>query len=238
MISLDATTTISRSLQIALAAVPAAELAWVSNYGDNSEDDIDLTTQTGVTTNITAISIMDSPDADTNQFQLKTFHIKNQNAAAATVIVQYNDNATVREIFRATLEQHDTLQYNQMHGWFVTNSTGAIKFVTSPALPVETSVAADSNPSAATLTDLYTVVNNFEGRIIVANRSATATSFRLSRAPNGEANDDSHYFAYDTPIAGNDIYLTGELTADATDVFRVYATLATLTFTLHGQNRT
>lgn len=95
-----------------------------------------------------------------------------------------------------------------------------------------------STPSATTLTDLYTVgaaTNTVVSTISVCNRSATATSFRLSHAPAGAVDATTHYFAYDTPIGGNDtVWFTGGISMAATDKLRVYATLATLTFQAWG----
>ena len=95
-----------------------------------------------------------------------------------------------------------------------------------------------SNPSATTLTDLYTVPaakSAVVSTLSVCNRSATATSFRLSHAVAGAADALTQYFAYDAPIGGNEtIWLTGGIALAATDKLRVYATLATLTFQCWG----
>lgn len=97
---------------------------------------------------------------------------------------------------------------------------------------------AQSNPSAATLTDAYTVAASTQvvlSSITIANRSATATSFRLSIAANGAADNNNQYLYYDVSILGNETFVaTIGATMDAADVVRVYATLATLTFTLFG----
>lgn len=99
-------------------------------------------------------------------------------------------------------------------------------------------VLAQTNPSAATLTDSYTVPANTStvvSSIVVANRSAVATSFRISVAPNGAADSNEQYLYYDIPIAGNDTFVaTIGVTLDAADVIRVRATLATLSFNTFG----
>ena len=65
------------------------------------------------------------------------------------------------------------------------------------------------------------------------NESATATSFRVSVQIAGAADDPKQYHAYDIPITGNgkDKVL---VTCGATDVIKVYATLATVSFQLYG----
>ena len=97
---------------------------------------------------------------------------------------------------------------------------------------------AQSNPSATTLTDAYTVpasTSTTISTIVVANRSSTATSFRISVAVAGAAGDPKQYLYYDIPIPGNDTFCaTLGITLASTDVLRVYATLATLSFSLFG----
>jgi len=99
-------------------------------------------------------------------------------------------------------------------------------------------VLAQTNPSAATLTDSYTVPSSTSATIstiTVANRSSTATSFRISVAVAGAANDNKQYLYYDVAIPGNDTFAaTIGVTLATTDVIRVYATLATLTFNIFG----
>lgn len=97
-------------------------------------------------------------------------------------------------------------------------------------------VLEQSNPSVTTLTDLYEVPasTKLEGKVVIANRSATGTSYRVSLASAGAADDPSHYIAYDVEIPGNDSDATPRFVAPAGCVVRVYATLATLTFTLTG----
>lgn len=103
-------------------------------------------------------------------------------------------------------------------------------------------VLGQSNPLAATLTDAYTVPGATQtviSSIWVCNRSATATKFRLAISPNGAADDNKHYLAYDAPILGNEsICAVSGITLDAADVLRVYATLATLSFNIYGSELT
>jgi hypothetical protein len=99
-------------------------------------------------------------------------------------------------------------------------------------------VLGQSAPSATTATTLYTVPAATEtvvSTIVVANRAATAGSFRLSVRPNGAAQANEHYLAYDVPIAANDsTTLTLGVTMDATDVITVYASSADMSFNVFG----
>lgn len=100
-------------------------------------------------------------------------------------------------------------------------------------------VLGQSAPLATTLTTLYTVpgaTSTVASSIVVCNRSAAATSFRIAIRPGGAAISNEHYLYYDVAIAGNDTFIaTIGITLAATDVVSVYNDLATLSFTLFGQ---
>lgn len=100
-------------------------------------------------------------------------------------------------------------------------------------------ILGQSSPSADSLTSAYTVPASTEAvisTIVVANRSGTATSFRLAVRPNGASVADQHYIAYDVAIDGNAVIaLTLGITMDASDVLSVYADDATLSFSVFGQ---
>ena len=99
-------------------------------------------------------------------------------------------------------------------------------------------VLAQSAPSATTNTDVYTVPSATQvviSTVTICNRTATAATYRIAIRPDGAAIANQHYIAYDAPISGNDtVALTLGLTADAADVFTIYASNANLSFNLLG----
>lgn len=99
-------------------------------------------------------------------------------------------------------------------------------------------VLGQSNPSATTLTALYTVPGATAATvssISVCNRSATPTTFRVAVAIAGAADANQQYLYFDLSIPGNETFVaTVGLTLAATDVVRVYAGAATLTFQAFG----
>ena len=99
-------------------------------------------------------------------------------------------------------------------------------------------VLAQSAPSAATATDVYTVPAATEtviSTVIIANRAATAGSFRLSVRPNGGTQTNAMYCAYDVPVAANDsTTLTLGLTVDAADVITAYCSSAHMSINIFG----
>lgn len=103
-------------------------------------------------------------------------------------------------------------------------------------------VLGQAAPSATTLTTIYTVpalTSTACSSIVVCNRSATATSFRIAVQPAGASISNQHYLYYDVTIAGNDTFIaTIGISLATTDVVSVYAGLATLSFSLFGQENT
>ena len=77
------------------------------------------------------------------------------------------------------------------------------------------------------LTTVYTVPSSTESvisTIILANRTASATTFRIAIRPDGAAISNSHYIAYDVPLAANDsTTLTLGITVNAADLISVKA---------------
>lgn len=99
-------------------------------------------------------------------------------------------------------------------------------------------VLGQSNPSATTNTDLYTVGAGMSAvcsTITICNQAATAAAFRLAVRPAGATITAQHYIAYDTSIPANDVLtMTIGLTLAATDVVTVYASTSTISFNLFG----
>lgn len=99
-------------------------------------------------------------------------------------------------------------------------------------------VLAQSAPSATTATDVYTVPSATEAvvsTIVVANRAATAGTYRISVRPNGASQTNAMYLAYDVPLAANDsTTLTLGITMDAADVLTVYTSSADMSVNVFG----
>lgn len=99
-------------------------------------------------------------------------------------------------------------------------------------------VLGQNDLAATTLTDVYTVPSATEtviSTIIIANRTASAETFRIAIRPNGATVSDEHYIAYGVPIAANDsTTLTLGITLDATDVLSVWASAVDLSVNVFG----
>jgi glucose-6-phosphate dehydrogenase assembly protein OpcA len=99
-------------------------------------------------------------------------------------------------------------------------------------------VLGQVNPSATTLTTLYTVPSAKEAvvsSVSVANLTATAATFRLAVRPAGEAIANKHYIGYDITVGASDsTIITVGLTLATTDVLSVYASTANVAFQAFG----
>jgi hypothetical protein len=100
-------------------------------------------------------------------------------------------------------------------------------------------VLGQSAPAATTAADVYTVGSGLQAvisTVTVCNRATGSATYRVSVRPDGAAQANQHYIAYDAAVAANDtIALTLGLTMDAADVVTVYGSSANLSFGVFGQ---
>ena len=99
-------------------------------------------------------------------------------------------------------------------------------------------VLGQSNPSATTVTTVYTVPASKEAvvsSISVANLTATAATYRIAIRPAGASIANQHYLGYDITVGASDsTIITVGLTLATTDVISVYASTANLVFQAFG----
>ena len=98
-------------------------------------------------------------------------------------------------------------------------------------------VLGQSNPSATTLTTLYTVPSGASAicsTLSVCNLGVSAT-FRIAVRPSGASISNQHYLVYDAILNADDsFYLTLGLSLAATDVVSIYSSTNTVAFSLFG----
>jgi hypothetical protein len=99
-------------------------------------------------------------------------------------------------------------------------------------------VLGQSAPSATTATTLYTVpaaTSAVISTLVVANRAATAATYRIAIRPAGATLANQHYIAYDVTVgAGDSTTLTLGITLAATDIITVYGSTANFSFSAFG----
>jgi glucose-6-phosphate dehydrogenase assembly protein OpcA len=109
-------------------------------------------------------------------------------------------------------------------------------------MPTVYKVLGQSAPSATTATTLYTVpsaTSTVVSTLIIANRAATAATYRIAIRPAGATLANEHYIAYDVTVGASDsTTLTLGITLAATDVITVYGSTANLSFNAFGSEIT
>lgn len=99
-------------------------------------------------------------------------------------------------------------------------------------------VLGQSAPTATTDTDVYTVpaaTTAVLSTVVVANRSASAVTYRIAVRPDGATLANQHYIAYDVNVGASDsTTITLGITMDAGDVLSVYAGTGDLSFNVFG----
>ena len=99
-------------------------------------------------------------------------------------------------------------------------------------------VLGQLDPSATTVTILYTVPDMSQttvSSIIVANRTGSAITFRLSVHVAGASADDKQYLYYDKSVAANDtLNIVIGITLNQADVVKVYTSAVDMSFNMFG----
>lgn len=105
-------------------------------------------------------------------------------------------------------------------------------------MPTAYKVLGQSAPSATTATTLYTVpasTSAVVSSIVIANRDASAATYRIAIRPGGATLANQHYIAYDVTVGASDsTVLTLGITLATTDVITIYASTANLSFSAYG----
>jgi hypothetical protein len=97
-------------------------------------------------------------------------------------------------------------------------------------------VLAQSAPSAATATTLYTSSSAvIVSTLNAANIGGTQDTIRVAVRPAGAALANQHYIAYGVPLAAGSVFsIQGGLTLASTDVITVYSTTGNTSFSAFG----
>lgn len=105
-------------------------------------------------------------------------------------------------------------------------------------MPQTHKVLGQANPSAATLTTLYTVPSSTQSvasTLTICNQGSTLATYRVAVRPAGATATAQHYVVYDAPVAAYDtVFLTVGIAVNTTDVVSVYASSASVAFSLFG----
>jgi len=120
------------------------------------------------------------------------------------------------------------------------NNQLQIEIVGSTSVPSARKMLGQAAPAATTETTLYTVPASTSAEVTslwVAERNGVAATFRISISVGGGATANKDYIAYNVAIAANaalELLNGAKLMLAATDVVRVFASTADLSFNASG----
>lgn len=151
MMILDSTT---KSLNLVLGAAKTTnDLSFVAHYVDITSIGFTSIASDGLTSGITAITLVPPPPAST-QRQVKYISIFNGDTISTSVSVRINNNGVLRGIVKVLLDPNDTLSYSDSNAWSVLDGSGRIKSWAEVSFPFDITNA--SNLTSGTLN--YSVI--------------------------------------------------------------------------------
>jgi hypothetical protein len=167
-----------RKLEVVLAGtVTTNQLQVTTHFTDTRAAGVTgIGSQVSNTNNTTDVDIVSSPTSGVTR-AIDSITIYNKDTVAATVTCKYSDNGTEYILVKATLTAGDTLQYENDHGWWVVDSTGATK------------ISGGGGGGSGSIT------------IVNATGDGTTTTFDLGMSP---ANEASVFVFQDGVFQNND----------------------------------
>lgn len=124
MIILDATT---KSIQVVLGeAISSVDCDYTASYVDVTTTTFTPISGDGTTNGVTPVTIVAAP-AGSTQRKIENITVYNADTITHTLTFSYNDNSTLRTLFKCTLLAGETVNFYQTKGWVTTNEGGLLK---------------------------------------------------------------------------------------------------------------
>jgi hypothetical protein len=164
MLILDATT---KSIVVAMSGAAATtNPSYVTSYSDDTGTAFTEGSSDGALNGTLSVTIVASPASSTRRL-IKTIYISNTDTAQVTLTVSYNDNSTLRQIAKVTLQVGDTWSTDG-----TTDSAGSLKTSVGFASSTGTgAVVLQTNPSITN----PTITNYIETLQAVGTVGSTST---------------------------------------------------------------
>lgn len=124
MLILDATT---KSIQAVIDGAPTStNPVYVVSWADHTTSEFTPGSSTGSTNGSTPVTVVAAPVSGTAR-QVKLINVFNADTVAHTIILQINDNSTIRKLIAFTVESGETVLYIDSVGWAVYDRMGNLK---------------------------------------------------------------------------------------------------------------
>ena len=121
---IDAT---NETIEILLGATVASQQAtFMCSYNEISSTTLTPYQNNGTTNNSTAVTLMGSPSLG-NQRQLREVCVTNNDTAAISVTIRYNNTSVTRTLFFAVLQTNESLIFDLENGWSIFDTFGQKK---------------------------------------------------------------------------------------------------------------
>jgi len=173
--------TITRSLQVTLAANPASNnLPVTVDYVDITASSLTPGLNVANSNGTTAASILGSPAAST-QRKVNGINIFNADTVASKIMVTLNDNSTLYPLVNLTLQVGETLGYTDAQGWYAQDVYGNRK--TAAVSPANLFVVKLAGANLNSNTDQ--AIAGFPAKYLIMDVVATNCSGSASTAVGG-----------------------------------------------------
>jgi hypothetical protein len=178
MLILDATT---KSIVVAMSSAAATtNPSYVTSYSDDTGTAFTEGSSDGALNGTSSVTIVASPASSTRRL-VKTIYISNTDTASVTLTVSYNDNATLRQIAKVTLQVGDTWSTDG-----TTDSAGSLKTAVgfasstgSGAVVLQTNPSI-TNPTITAYLETAPAIANSSTAVTLSLASGTVLSYTLT----------------------------------------------------------
>lgn len=212
MLILDSTT---KTLEIILSgAITTNQLPWVVGYQEFTNSSFSSSSGSGgsgTSNSGSAVTVVSAPASGKTR-QIKFLSVRNSDTVNTILTVRLNNNGTLRNYWKGTLDKGDSLIYVDGHGFYVLELAGRIKEGTI-VIDLTTDVTGilpvpNGGTGKATLPIHCVIIGNDAGVV-----SLTATGTAGQPLMSGGSGADPNYTARLVPTAGanfgnKDVYFT------------------------------
>lgn len=178
MLVVDSTT---KKIQVVLSGAVATNQAHVYAAWRDIKADGTFTpsNQDTETNNTTDVDLVPSPAASTYRV-VDYASVYNNDTAAITVTVKFDNNGTERIFLKATLQSGESLEYQEGSGWNVRNASGVRKLQTTSSLGAASLMMSPAF-ATANLTSVKTITSGSSFALYIgkAPRALTQVQIRL-----------------------------------------------------------